>query len=73
MGGVPQQLTLDQFKLDEQSAIRDKQLNLLKELYWIKENFTLIMMAPPGVGKTHLSTGIGVNKGYQVSFVLMDN
>src|SRR5690625_1873020 len=71
----PQQLTLDQFKLEEQSAIGEKQLNVLKELSWIEENFTLIMMGPPGVGKTHLSTGLGihaVNEGYQVSFVSMD-
>lgn len=71
----PQQLTLDQFKLEEQSAIGEKQLNVLKELTWIEENFTLIMMGPPGVGKTHLSTGLGihaVNQGYQVSFVSMD-
>ncbi|WP_240378209.1 IS21-like element helper ATPase IstB [Bacillus piscicola] len=72
----PQQLTLDQFKLEEQSAIGDKQLNVLKELSWIEENFTLIMMGPPGVGKTHLSIGLGihaVNQGYQVSFVSMDH
>jgi len=71
----PQQLTLDQFRLEEQSAIGEKQLNVLKELTWIEENFTLIMMGPPGVGKTHLSTGLGihaVNQGYQVSFVSMD-
>src|SRR5699024_10295245 len=72
----PQQLLLDQFKLEEQSAIGEKQLNVLKELSWIEENFTLIMMGPPGVGKTHLSTGLGihaVNEGYQVSFISMDH
>src|SRR5699024_839515 len=66
----PQHLTLDQFKLAEQSAIGDKQLNVLKELSWIEDHFTLIMMGPPGVGKTHLSTGLGihaVNQGYQDS------
>lgn len=32
-------------------------------------------MGPPGVGKTHLSTSLGihaVNQGYQVSFILVD-
>lgn len=68
----PQHLTLEQFKLSEQSAIGDKQLNVLKELSWIEDHFTLIMMGPPGVGKTHLSTGLGipaVNEGYQVTFI----
>src|SRR5699024_9894519 len=46
----PQYLTLDQFKVAEQSAIGDKQLNVLKELSWVEEHFTLIMMGPPGVG-----------------------
>ena len=72
----PQEFTLDQFKLEEQSAIGEKQINVLKELSWIEENFTLIVMGPPGVGKTHLSTGLGihaVNQGYQVSFVSMDH
>lgn len=72
----PQELTLDQFKLEEQSAIGEKQLNVLRELSWIDENFTLIMMGPSGVGKTHLSTGLGIhaiNQGYQVSFVSMDH
>jgi len=70
----PQQLTLEQFRLEEQSAIGEKQLNVLKELSWIEDNFTLIVMGPPGAGKTHLSTGLGiqaVNQGYQVSFISM--
>jgi len=72
----PQQLTLDQFKLAEQSAIGEKQFNVLKALSWVDAQFTLIMMGPPGVGKTHLSTGLGihaVNQGYQVSFIPMDH
>lgn len=71
----PQHFTLDQFKLEEQSAIGDKHLNVLKELSWIEERFTLIMMGPPGMGKTHLSTGLGihaVNQGCQMSFIPMD-
>ena len=46
----PQYLTLDEFELAEQSAIGEKQLNVLKELSWIESHFTLIMMGPPGVG-----------------------
>lgn len=37
--------------------------------------FTLIMMGPTGVGKTHLSTALGIHaieQGYQVSFISMD-
>lgn len=71
----PELLTFDDFRLEEQTAIGVKQLNVLKELTWIEDCFTLIMMGPTGVGKTHLSTALGVHaieQGYQVSFISMD-
>lgn len=71
----PEFLTFDQFRLEEQSAIGEKHLNVLKELSWIDECFTLIMMGPTGAGKTHLSTALGIHaieRGYQVSFVSME-
>ncbi|MEJ9319183.1 ATP-binding protein, partial [Halalkalibacterium halodurans] len=55
-------------------AIGDRQYKLLKELTWIDEMFTLILMGPPGTGKTHLSVGLGtlaIENGYQVGFVSM--
>lgn len=71
----PELLTFDNFRLEEQTAIGFKQFNVLKELTWIEDCFTLIMMGPTGVGKTHLSTALGVHAiehGYQVSFISMD-
>ncbi|WP_438311382.1 IS21-like element helper ATPase IstB [Sporosarcina sp. FA9] len=71
----PELLKLEDFRLEEQTAIGVKQLNVLKELTWVEEYFTLIMMGPTGVGKTHLSTALGVHaieQGYQVSFISMD-
>lgn len=71
----PELLTLDNFRLEEQTAIGSKQLNVLKELTWIEECFTLIMMGPTGVGKTHLSTALGIHaieNEHQVSFISMD-
>ncbi len=71
----PELLTLENFHLEEQTAIGVKQLNVLKELSWIEDCFTLIMMGPTGVGKTHLSTALGIHaieQGYQVSFISMD-
>lgn len=71
----PESLTFESFNLEEQTAIGEKQLNILKELSWVDECFTLIMMGPTGVGKTHLSTALGVHaveRGHQVSFISMD-
>ena len=70
----PEKMTFESYDLKEQSAVGEKQLNVLKELNWIDEYFTLIMMGPTGAGKTHLSIALGIHaveKGYQVSFVSM--
>lgn len=40
----PEKLTFEEYDLKEQTAIGEKQLNVLKELNWIEEYFTLIMM-----------------------------
>lgn len=71
----PAVLTFENFRLEEQTALGEKQLNILKQLSWVEECFTLIMMGPTGVGKTHLSTALGIHAiehGYQVSFISMD-
>src|SRR5699024_12413972 len=53
----PQHLTLDQFKLAEQSAIGEQQLYVLKELSWVDEHFTLIMMGTPVEDITFIQVG----------------
>ena len=71
----PEELTFETFRLNEQTSIGEKQLNILKQLSWVDDCFTLIMMGPTGVGKTHLSTALGIHaieQGYQVSFISMD-
>lgn len=70
----PERLTFEDYDLEEQNAIGEKQLHVLKELNWVEECFTLIMMGPTGAGKTHLSIALGIHaveSGYQVSFVSM--
>lgn len=66
--------TLQEFDLSEQQSLSKKQLQQLKELTWLEQSFNLILLGPPGVGKTHLATGLGleaIHQGYKVSFVPM--
>lgn len=66
--------TLEEFDLNEQQSLSRKQFTQLSELNWLDQMFNLILLGPPGVGKTHLAIGLGweaIQKGYKVAFVSM--
>ncbi|MFA7139368.1 MAG: IS21-like element helper ATPase IstB [Bacteroidales bacterium] len=70
----PEYKTLDEFNLEEQITLSKKQFNQLKELSWLEKGFNLILLGAPGVGKSHISVGIGIealNNGYKVRFITM--
>ncbi|MFD1708418.1 IS21-like element helper ATPase IstB [Siminovitchia sediminis] len=70
----PYQKSLDEFDLKELPTLSERQLRQLQELSWLEESFNLIFLGPPGVGKTHIAIGLGleaINRGYRVSFISM--
>lgn len=74
--GFPQHQTLDEFDISEQESLSERQLNQLKELTWIEQGFNLILLGPPGIGKTMLSIGLGIHaikNGYKAVFTTMND
>lgn len=66
--------TMKEFNLSDQTSISRRQLDQLKEMNWLEQQFNLILLGPPGVGKTHMAIGLGIEaiqKGFQVTFVTM--
>jgi DNA replication protein DnaC len=71
----PEIKTLADFNPEESATLSKKQLAQLQELVWLEQSYHILLLGPPGVGKTLLATGLGVeavNKGFKVSFVTMD-
>ena len=74
LASFPYQKTLEDFRIEEQQSLSTKQLNQLRELTWLEQAYNLILLGPPGVGKTHLAIGLGIEaiyRGYKVMFLAM--
>src|SRR5699024_2189226 len=70
----PYHKTLEEFNLNEQESISKRQFNQLKELLWMEQLYNLILLGPPGAGKTHVAIGLGIkaiNQGHKVIFTTM--
>ena len=62
--------------LELESGITESQLRQLKELNWIDTNANIVLAGPPGLGKTMIAVGLGleaINNGYTVCFERMSN
>jgi len=72
---LPTYKGFETFDTDFQKGITDWQINQLSALNWIDGIYNLILIGPPGTGKTHIALAIGnkaVDSGYKVFFASMD-
>jgi DNA replication protein DnaC len=70
----PWMKTLDEFDFAFQPGIDEKQIRELASLRFIEGAEDLIISGPPGVGKTHLAVGLGmeaIRVGYSVYFTTL--
>ncbi len=57
---LPFQKTLDQFDFSFQPSIDERQVKELAALSFVHEAANVILLGPPGVGKTHLAVALGI-------------
>ena len=70
--GFPLHKTLSEFDYRVQTTVTKREINALLDFTFIEQRQNLVFIGPPGVGKTHLATGISVKaieSGYKVLFV----
>ena len=68
--------TLEQFDFDFQPSLDRRQVRELAGMSFVERAHNVIVLGPPGVGKTHLSVALGVKAveaGYSVLFLTLES
>ncbi len=68
--------SLDAFDFGYQPSLDKKQLQNLASCHFIEHGENVVILGPPGVGKTHLAVGLGlkaIENGYRVLFTTAAN
>lgn len=72
---LPLNYNLDLYDFKADNSLEKKQLNQLRELRWLEQNFNVILMGPSGTGKTFIAAGLcfdAVNHGFKAYFKTME-
>jgi len=76
ISGLPPGQTLASFDFAFQPAVERSRIETLATCGWLREKSTLLIQGPPGVGKTHLATALGIKAiecGFSVCFYKLED
>lgn len=68
----PYQKTLDDFQWEAAPSVDKMRLRELSACRWVSNGQNILLLGPPGVGKTHLAVGLGqeaIAHGFKVKYV----
>lgn len=74
IAGLPGEKTLDQYDFSFQPALDKRQLMQLFDLSFLERKENVILLGPPGVGKTHLAVALAIEAcvhGFSIHFTGM--
>lgn len=72
---LPKNNDLANYDFSVSNGILKSELDQLRELLWLEQNYNLILMGPSGTGKTFLAAGLihdAVKSGYRAYFLSME-
>lgn len=76
LAGLPYQKTMADFDYSFQPSVDKKQLADLLTLRFVEQGENVVLLGPPGVGKTHIAVALAkeaIAKGYTAYFVTMQH
>ncbi|MBI9010574.1 MAG: IS21-like element helper ATPase IstB [Tenericutes bacterium] len=75
MAGLPNNHNLDYYDFNVSNGISKPELQQLRELIWLEQNFNVVLMGPSGTGKTFIASGLvfdAIKQGYKAYFLPME-
>jgi len=76
LSGLPSHKTLEEFDRSFQPELDPKRLSELGSLRFVEKRLCALILGPPGVGKTHIAVGVGmeaIRRGYVVRYSTLDD
>ena len=75
LSGLPPGKTLEGFDWSFQPRVERRQIETLATCSYVREKVNVLFLGPPGVGKSHLATALGVKaikNGFSVAHFVLD-